>query len=106
MRRLAVFIGAAAAAALAHAHHSQVGLFDTSQDAVIEITGIVKSVSWRNPHGQILLDVTDEDGNITEWDAETASVSVMRNRGLAGTNAVVIGDRVTIAGARAGPRPR
>ncbi len=99
MKRLAVFISVAAAAAIAHAHHSQVGLFDVSDDAVIEITGIVKSVSWRNPHGQILLDVTDPDGNVTEWDAETASISVMRNRGLDGTSAVAVGDRVTIAGA-------
>jgi hypothetical protein len=97
MSRLAALIVSVMVAGSAGAHHSQVGLFDP--DATAEITGIVKRVSWRNPHGQILLDVTEENGEVTEWDAETASVSVMRNRGLDGTNAVAVGDRVTIAGA-------
>jgi hypothetical protein len=55
-------------------------------------------VSWRNPHGQILLDVTDESGNVVEWDAETASIAILRNRGADGSS-VVVGERVTIAGA-------
>jgi hypothetical protein len=97
MSRLIALVVSVMIAGSAGAHHSQVGLFDPN--ATTEITGIVKQVSWRNPHGQILLDVTDENGRVTEWDAETASVSVMRNRGLDGTNAVAVGDRVTIAGA-------
>ena len=90
-------VGAAFVAGDVAAHHSQVGLF--YPDQTVEITGVVKRVSWRNPHGQIILEVTDEAGNVTEWDAETASISVMRNRGLDGTEAVDVGDRVTIAGA-------
>ena len=79
------------------AHHSQVGIFDSKQP--VEITGVIKSVSWRNPHGQIILEVTDESGKVTEWDAETASISILRNRGVDGSS-IVVGDRVTIAGAR------
>jgi len=97
MPRLTVFLVLATVAGAALAHHSQVGLFDS--DATIEVSGVVKSVSWRNPHGQIVLEVTDEDGKVTEWDAETASISVLRNRGVDGSQAVAIGDRVTIAGA-------
>lgn len=97
MSRLAVLFALIAAAGAALAHHSQAGLFDSN--GTIEINGIVTKVSWRNPHGQILLDVTDENGNVTEWDAETASISVMRIRGLDGSDAVHVGDRVTIAGA-------
>jgi len=96
MSRLAALVVVSIAAGPAAAHHSQVGLFDMGR--TIEITGVVTHVSWRNPHGQILLDVTDENGDVTEWDAETASISVMRNRGLDGTQAVAVGDRVTIAG--------
>ncbi|WP_428100189.1 DUF6152 family protein [Candidatus Rariloculus sp.] len=81
---------------IAYAHHSQVGIFGS--DETIEITGIIKSVSWRNPHGQILLDVTDEDGNVVEWDVETASISVLRNRGVE-SSSIVVGDTVTMAGA-------
>src|SRR6187399_3200163 len=79
----------------AHAHHSQAGIFDSRK--TIEVTGVVKSVSWRNPHGQILLSVKDEKGVETIWDAETASISILRNRGVDGSP-VRVGDRVTIAG--------
>ena len=54
-------------------------------------------MSWRNPHGQILLSVKDEKGKETVWDAETASISILRNRGVDGSS-IRVGDRVTIAG--------
>lgn len=78
------------------AHHSQAGIFDSKQ--TIEVSGVIKSISWRNPHGQILLDVTNADGSVATWDAETASIAVLRNRG-AEPSAVMVGDKVTIAGA-------
>jgi len=96
MLRLASFLIFTAVAGAAAAHHSQVGLFDS--DSRIEINGVVTKVSWRNPHGQILLDVTGTDGSATEWDAETASISVLRIRGVDPGDAVKVGDRVTIAG--------
>src|SRR5262245_61079912 len=86
---LNVFVG------FAHAHHSQAGIFDSKK--TVEVSGIVKSVSWRNPHGQILLAVKDEKGTETVWDAETASISILRNRGVDGSS-IRVGDRVTIAG--------
>src|SRR5262249_27515723 len=86
---LNVFVG------VAHAHHSQAGIFDSTK--TIEVNGVVKSVSWRNPHGQILLFVKDEKGTETVWDAETASISILRNRGVDGTS-IHVGDRITIAG--------
>ncbi len=52
--------GIAGFAGVAAAHHSQAGIFDSRQ--TIEVTGVIKSISWRNPHGQILLDVTNADG--------------------------------------------
>jgi len=86
---LTAFVG------VTYAHHSQAGIFDSKK--TIEITGVVKSVSWRNPHGQILLSVKDEKGKETLWDAETASISILRNRGVDGSS-VRVGDRITIAG--------
>src|SRR5215475_7071493 len=80
----------------AHAHHSQAGIFDSSK--TIEVSGVVKSVSWRNPHGQILLSVKDEKGLETVCDADTASISILRNRGVDGSS-IHVGDRLTIAGA-------
>jgi hypothetical protein len=99
LRSLRLVCSAAIVSALfgvAHAHHSQAGIFDSRE--TIEVTGVIKSISWRNPHGQILLDVMGADGRVTEWDAETASIAVLRNRG-AEPSAVVVGDRVTISGA-------
>ena len=72
-RVVSVVVSLAVFGDLAHAHHSQAGIFDSRK--TIEITGVVKSVSWRNPHGQILLSVRDEKGVETIWDAETASIS-------------------------------
>ena len=86
---LNVFVG------FAHAHHSQAGIFDSKK--TIEVSGVIKSVSWRNPHGQILLSVKDATGVETVWDAETASISILRNRSVDGSS-IHVGDRVTIAG--------
>jgi hypothetical protein len=99
MRRFERFVGLVLVLSFfggfAYAHHSQAGIFDGQK--TIEITGVIKSVSWRNPHGQILLTVRDAKGAETEWDAETASISILRNRGVDGSS-VQVGDRVTIAG--------
>jgi len=86
---LNMFVGSAMA------HHSQAGIFDSTKK--VEVSGIIKSVSWRNPHGQILLTSKDDKGVETVWDAETASISILRIRGVDGTS-IHVGDRVTIAG--------
>jgi hypothetical protein len=88
-------IGFTLFAGSARAHHSQAGIFDSTK--TIEVTGVIKSVSWRNPHGQILLSVRGDTGRETVWDAETASISILRNRGADGSS-IRVGDRVTIAG--------
>ena len=77
--RIAAFLGAVLGASIVHAHHSTVGIYDSNR--TVEVTGVVSEVSWRNPHGRIFIDVEDESGAITEWEAETAAISVMRNRG-------------------------
>lgn len=97
MLRLVLLFVIAAFAGTANAHHSQAGLFDSSK--TIEITGVVKAISWRNPHGQIVLAVTDDRGKVVDWDAETASISILRNRGVDAEGIINVGDRITIAGA-------
>jgi hypothetical protein len=95
MSRIVLLVVLAAFAAPALAHHSEAGIYDPKES--IEVTGIIKSVSWRNPHGEIVLTVTDDKGQAVDWAAETASISILRNRGVE-PNAVVVGDKVTIAG--------
>ncbi len=95
MRRLVSFVALCAAAGAAYAHHSEAGIYDSKD--TIEVTGVVKSISWRNPHGEIVFAVTDTAGKVVDWSAETASVSVLRARGIDGAP-IAVGDRVTVAG--------
>lgn len=94
-RLITLILGLNIFVSVAHGHHSQAGIFDSGK--TVEISGVVKSVSWRNPHGQILLVVKDAKGQETVWDAETASISILRNRGVDGSS-IHVGDRLTIAG--------
>ena len=98
MSRLSLFFAfiCVALAGTASAHHSQAGLFDSNR--TIEVTGVVKAVSWSNPHGHIVITVTDDKGAMTDWDAETASISILRNRGADASGLINVGDKITIAG--------
>lgn len=95
MIRIAAFWVLAGLTMVAHGHHATAPLFDTNQS--IYVTGVVKTVSWRNPHGMIELDVTDENGEVSEWEIETGAISVLRNRGF-DVDVIHIGDEVTFAG--------
>ena len=52
----------------AYAHHSFGYHFDG--DVVVTIAGTVKEFRFINPHAQVLVDVTDEDGQIETWICE------------------------------------
>jgi hypothetical protein len=77
------------------AHHSTVAIYDGSRR--VEVTGVITSISWRNPHGRIMLDVLDENAKTVEWEAEVASSTVLRNRKVR-DDVIKVGDRITIAG--------
>lgn len=76
------------------AHHSAVGIYDFSK--VSEVRGTVKSVSWSNPHGRIVLNVEDA-GEVVEWRIEMLAIGVLRNSGV-DIAAVAVGDVITVAG--------
>ena len=46
-----------------------------------EIQGTVKEVLWRNPHVAILIDVTDDSGEVTTWTIEHSNVSTLARLG-------------------------
>lgn len=89
----------ALAAAPVLAHHSTAAIYDSSR--TVEITGVVESVHWRNPHGLIVLAVEDENGTTVHWEVETQGVSILRNREMYYEDIISAGDRITIAGAPA-----
>jgi hypothetical protein len=90
MRVSSAFAFAAAALpAVAAAHHSFFGRFDTQ--SLVELEGEVTEVLWRNPHAYFGLRV---DG--VHWEIETSSLTVLKRMGIeAGT--LRVGDRVRIA---------
>jgi hypothetical protein len=77
------------------AHHSFAGFYD--RDRIVEIEGVLTEVAWRNPHGRLRVDVTDEAGRVTEWSIETGTISIFRIRGI-DPNFAKVGDHVRLAG--------
>ncbi|MGE0114403.1 MAG: DUF6152 family protein [Steroidobacteraceae bacterium] len=84
------FLGMSGAAL---AHHSAAS-WDLSQR--ISITGTVKEVQFRNPHGRLEL-VVDENGKEQLWDIETSAINLLMRRGWT-PNRIKVGDKVTLNG--------
>lgn len=98
----ALLLGFAFAAGLAlvrppaaRAHHSFAGFYDPSR--IVEVEGVLKSVSWRNPHGEIELEAVGANGEPELWTIETGSISILRVRGV-DQDFVKVGDHVRLAG--------
>src|SRR3970282_1212074 len=53
------------AASAASAHHSFAAGFDGEKQ--ITLTGTVASVEWTNPHIHFSIDVTGDNGTVTQW---------------------------------------
>src|SRR5688572_2321018 len=89
----AVLCGLAPAAA--SAHHSFAVFFDSSKE--VTITGKVTAFRFTNPHGTIVLAVTDAQGRVREWRAETNAPVVLTRRGWT-RSSLKAGDEITIEG--------
>jgi hypothetical protein len=88
-------VALALATSVAHGHHSFAVFFDASRD--ITITGRVTEFRFTNPHGLVVLDVTDPQGHVRQWRAETNAPSVLVRRGWT-RDAIKAGEIVTIDG--------
>lgn len=98
MRTSGWFVPLALLAPVAAAHHSTVAIYDAAR--TVEVTGIVREISWRNPHGKLLLDTTDGSGAAVVWEAEMPATVVLRILGIR-QDLISVGDRVTLAGSPA-----
>ena len=83
------------APAPSQAHHSVAGFFDP--DTKVQIEGVITRIRWRNPHTAFIVEVTDTDGTVTEWNIESGALGVLRTRGLS-KEFVKAGDFVKILG--------
>lgn len=90
-----IFSGCLVAGA-AFAHHSLSGVYDIRSSG--EVTGVIKSVEFVNPHGLMTLEVPNADGSKTEWQMTTGSANTLSSLGFGGDgpNTVIAGDVVTI----------
>jgi len=84
------------ASGAALAHHSLSGVYDIRGSG--EVTGVIKSVEFINPHGVMTLEVPADDGSMTEWQMTTGSANTLSSLGFGGEgpNTVLAGDIVTI----------
>jgi hypothetical protein len=80
---------------LAQAHHSFAVHFEA--EANQEVKGVVESFKFANPHGMLTFKVTDANGEVTQWRAETNSPNILRRRGWS-RDSLKAGDEITVVG--------
>jgi len=88
-------LGLTLSVAPAQAHHSFAATFT---DDIIVVEGVVERVKFSNPHVIVYFDVTDDNGNVTQWLAEGGSATSYRNRGW-DQETIGPGDYVRLTGA-------
>jgi hypothetical protein len=77
------------------AHHGTGVAYE--EDKWITLKGTVTEWIWSNPHCGILLDVTDEQGNVAHWGAELGNPHMLSTVGFS-KDLLKPGDKVTITG--------
>jgi hypothetical protein len=78
-----------------HAHHSFAVHYDSNK--VITKEGVATEFRFANPHGILMLDVTNESGEVEQWTVETTSPSYMRRFGWT-PDMIKPGDRLIVEG--------
>ena len=69
--------------------------FDQSRDVTIQ--GVLKEITWRNPHAHFRVDVTNADGTTVEWLVEMGASNTMKRAGFP-MDRFRVGDRISITG--------
>jgi hypothetical protein len=62
------------------AHHAVAGVYDLNKEIVLE--GRLQKMNYRNPHANLVLEVPNADGTMTEWVLTTASTAVLGRAGV------------------------
>ncbi|HEX9868660.1 MAG TPA: DUF6152 family protein [Candidatus Tectomicrobia bacterium] len=96
-RTLLFLVGSWLLASAAWGHHSLSAVYNIRAQG--EVTGVIKSIEFINPHGVMTLEVPNDDGTMTEWELTTGSANTLASLGFSGEgpNTVIAGDIVTIS---------
>jgi hypothetical protein len=78
------------------AHHTQVTFY--FMDEVIEVTGVVKRWALVNPHPELVLEVTEEGGETTEFTVYALGAAGVMTRAGWTRDTLVPGETVTVRG--------
>ena len=70
------------------------------REEVIDVTGTVVTLLFINPHSQLILDVTDENGDTVRWHAEFSNPTRMNSEFGWTRDILQPGDAVTLTGRR------
>jgi len=97
MTRSLTLLGALTLPLAVGAHHSPNVHFDRGD--VVEISGTLTSVEWKNPHTLLVVQTTGEDGSEVVWLGETKASTQLYRAGLE-PDIFAIGDTVRMAGFR------
>ena len=77
------------------AHHAFSAEFDSSKP--LTLTGKFTSMDWVNPHSWVHFDVTNADGTVTSWSAETPPPNGLYRNGWRRAS-IKVGEEVTVTG--------
>jgi hypothetical protein len=77
------------------AHHSWTAEYDAAKPVTVK--GVITKVEWTNPHTHFYIDSKADDGTVTNWNFEMASVLALERAGWT-RKTLQIGDAVTIGG--------
>ena len=87
-----IAVGLMAVSVPLFAHHGYAA-YDT--DKKVTLKGTVTRWIWSNPHCLLQLDVTDENGHVAHWIAETENPSTMIRSGWT-DKSIKVGDQITL----------
>src|SRR5690606_26234930 len=75
-----VLLAGLMAGASVEAHHATASVYDPGK--LGEIEGKLASIRFVNPHGSIVVTVSNEDGTTTDWTFTTASTTALARQGI------------------------
>ena len=97
MTRRLVLFGALTLSLNAGAHHSPNVHFDRGD--IVEITGTLTEIEWRNPHTLLVVETAGDDGSEVVWLGETKASTQLARAGL-DPEIFHVGDTLRMAGFR------